>query len=226
MGKYVIGIDLGINNVGWSIIDIDQHKIENMGVRLFSEASKAQDRRGFRSTRRLKKRKRIREHDILNLFSTIDFPSEKTIDSNLLQKRIKGLEGKLEKQDIVNICCYFARHRGYIPFGDEKRELVDLDGKYPCEYEQKLIKECGKYRALSEIIDHTDLVKELNDILMKQNEYYPELSEVLERILDVISRKRKFWEGPGSEKSLTPYGRFRNETDVIEMKQMLSNIKI
>lgn len=222
MGKYVIGIDLGINNVGWSIIDENTRNIE-MGVRLFNESSAAQDRRSFRAARRLRKRSKTRVDDLLNIFKSIDFPTVNVIDSNLLYKRVKGLKEKITKEDIVNICCYYATHRGYIPFGDEEPNRIDLNGQYPAEYYYRLYNDIGKYRALDKVINNSDIIRELTSIISKQIEYYPELLKIKEDIISIICRKRKFWEGPGSVISLTKYGRFKNEDDVIKYKEMRSN---
>ena len=226
MKKYIIGLDLGINNVGYSIVDQDTNKIIKTGVRLYSPANKAEEKRSARNTRRRMKRKDNRINEVLKLFESVNFPGENTIDVNLLEKRIQGLKAKLEKQEIVNIICYYMSHRGYIPFGDEERELVDLQGMYPCEYYQKLSQEIGKHRALNKVINHIDLEKELTDLLTKQIIFYPELNQIKgskeekEGILWIFSRKRKFWEGPGSINSFTPYGRFKNEEDVEEYNQL------
>jgi CRISPR-associated endonuclease Csn1 len=207
---------MGINNVGWSIINEEKMQIEKSGVRLFKISSSAEERRNFRSSRRRKKRKYNRIKDILKLLGSIDFPSENTIDSNLLEKRVKGLKTKISKQDIANICCYYASHRGYIPFGDEERELINLDNKYPCEYYYQLLQERGKFRALQEVVDNKDLIREYKEIINKQLEYYPELIKVKDEILNTVERKREFWQGPGSEKSRTDYGRFKTEKYKLE----------
>lgn len=49
-----------------------------------------------------------------------------------------------------------------------------------------------------------DYVNELNEILQHQ-----ELDEqLIQKIIDIVARRRAYYEGPGSEKSPTPYGRF------------------
>ena len=224
--KYIIGLDLGVNNVGYSVIDEESKKIIKKGVRIYSVANKAEERRIFRNTRRRLKRKDNRINECLNLFKEINFPNNITIDDNLLLKRIKGLKEKLEKQEIVNIVCYFMSHRGYIPFGNEERNIVNLENKYPCEYYMEILEKYGKYRNMQLIIKHSDLKRELKDILTQQAKYYPELKNIILRdknLLDIFSRKRKFWEGPGSINSLTPYGRFKNDNDVLEYQKLQSN---
>lgn len=222
--KYIIGLDLGINNVGYSVIDEESKKILKKGVRLFSQANEAEDRRIARNTRRRLKRRENRVNETLKLFKGIGFPAEITIEPELLSKRVKGLKEKLEPQEIVNIICYFMMHRGYIPFGDEERTLVELNGLLPCEYYMKKWQEIGKYRALEEVVNHQDLKKEMQVFLENQIKYYPELSKIVgneeKGLLWIFSRKRKFWEGPGSAESFSEYGRFKNEEDVLEYQEL------
>lgn len=213
--NYVIGLDLGVNNVGWSIVDLDNKKIEKCGVRLFNPSDDAQTRRGARSVRRRLKRQRNRVNDSIKLFRSIGFNDKPCIDKELLFKRVKGLKEQISKQDIINIVKYFMSHRGYIPFDDEEVNFVDLDGNYPCTYYYNLLKNNGKIRAQNETVKTKDLKRELTDILNCQIKYYPKLKKISDNLINIFSRKREFWQGPGSEKSLTPFGRFKNEEDVI-----------
>ncbi len=219
--SYIIGLDLGINNVGYAIIEEETRHIIKKGVRLYNASNGAKDRRIFRNTRRRMKRKENRVNECLKLLESIGFPKKNTTDSLLLNKRIKGLKEKLDKQEIVNIICYYMVHRGYIPFGDEERMLVDLQGMKPCEYYKRLWNESGKYRALENVINHEDLKREFSEILKVQCNFYPELNKIIgsskeeKGLLWIFSRKRKFWEGPGSQNSWTPYGRFNSREDVL-----------
>lgn len=217
--NYVIGLDMGVNNVGWSIVNLDEHKIEKCGVRLFNPSDNAQNRRVARSTRRRLRRAKLRVDEALRLFKSIGFSLNPTIDNELLSKRIKALYEKVERQDIINIVKYMMRHRGYIPFDDEEINFVELNGKYPCEYYGELLASHGKIRALNETVKTSELKDELKAILDKQSEYYPELSAIKDKILKIFSRKREFWEGPGSEKSFSPFGRFKEQSDVEEYKR-------
>lgn len=214
--EYIIGLDLGINNVGWSIVDSTTNTIEKCGVRLFSPSSDASVRRETRNVRRRLKRKDTRIKDVLHLLKTIGFPSLKTIDSKLIEKRNSGIHKQIEKQDITNIVCYLVSHRGYIPFGDEEVNFVDLEGKLPCEYYYSFYQRKEKYRALGKTVKNSDLEKELRMLLSVQKSFYPELATIEEELITIFKRKRKFWEGPGSTKALTPYGRFQTEEQVID----------
>ena len=70
--KYVLGLDVGIGSVGWAVIrnEDDCKRIEDFGVRVFEsgenpdpkiKASLCQERRGYRSTRRLLRRRAHRK---------------------------------------------------------------------------------------------------------------------------------------------------------------------
>lgn len=213
--NYSVGIDMGVNNVGWSILNNDTKQIEDYGVRLFPVSNDAKDRREARNTRRRLKRRETRLDDTLNLLKKYGFNEENTVDENLIEKRVKGLNEKLEKQDIVNILCYMTVHRGYIPFGDEKVTLIDLSGKYPCEFYYEMYKDSGKYRARNQTVKITDNVKEIKKLLETQSKYYGNITKsFIDDYVNIFTRKRKYWEGPGSVDDLTPFGRFKTEEDV------------
>ena len=93
--NYVIGLDLGINNVGWSILNLDNNKIEKAGVRLFNQSDDASGRREARSVKRRLKRSKTRINDLFKLFGKINFTEDRSIDEHLLEKRVKGLKEKM-----------------------------------------------------------------------------------------------------------------------------------
>ena len=222
MKKYIIGLDLGINNVGWSVVNADTNEIESYGVRKFNASNGASDRRNYRNSRRRLKRKDTRKEDIFKILNEIHFPNILTIDTRLIETRCKGLNEKISKQDITNILSYMAVHRGYIPFGNEEVNFVNLNGKYPCEcYCDKFLNSVNnKYRAERETVTNKDNEREIRKILEIQQNFYPEItSEVIEKIIKILGRKRKFWEGPGGINSLTSFGRFKTEEDVIKYQK-------
>lgn len=74
VGKYYVGLDIGTNSVGWAVTD-DQYKLckckghKMWGVRLFSEANTAAERRVHRSNRRRLARRNARIQLLQRLFS-------------------------------------------------------------------------------------------------------------------------------------------------------------
>ena len=74
----ILGLDMGTNSIGWAIIDKDQSRILDAGVRVFpagvkdigkgeSEQSKNAERREHRMSRRLHFRKRLRKIKLLGV---------------------------------------------------------------------------------------------------------------------------------------------------------------
>ncbi len=72
----ILGLDLGTNSIGWAVIDDEKegNKLQDKGVLIFSEGvksekgqekSKAAERTGFRSARRIKFRRKIRKYQTL-----------------------------------------------------------------------------------------------------------------------------------------------------------------
>ena len=50
MEKYIIGADVGIGSVGWSVINLDEQRIEDFGVRLFDSGEIVDSNRKKRQT--------------------------------------------------------------------------------------------------------------------------------------------------------------------------------
>ena len=201
-----LGIDLGITSVGWSVVDLKNNTIVTKGVYSFVEGKDAKERRDLRGKRRRGKRKNHRIERIYQLLENKKIYEKNTIDSDLLETRNRAIKERVSLQDIVNIICYFARHRGYIPFEDETRksEIVDAlrnDGYIACEIQKKIYSLNERYRGNEYLMQHSDYVKELNIMLEKQKEYYLQIDDdFISKITDIINSKRKFWEGPGGPK--------------------------
>ena len=76
----ILGLDLGTNSIGWAIVDKDGNDflLVDKGVRIFSEgvksekgieSSRAAERTGFRSARKLKYRRKLRKYETLKVLS-------------------------------------------------------------------------------------------------------------------------------------------------------------
>ncbi|WP_143462192.1 type II CRISPR RNA-guided endonuclease Cas9 [Levilactobacillus enshiensis] len=71
--KYGIGLDIGTSSIGWSVVDENGHIIRvkgqmGLGTRLFEEGQTAEERRGFRTTRRRLSRRRWRLRLLREIF--------------------------------------------------------------------------------------------------------------------------------------------------------------
>ena len=76
----ILGLDLGTNSIGWAIVDKEGNdfSLVDKGVRIFSEgvksekgieSSKAAERTGFRSARKIKFRRKLRKYETLKVLS-------------------------------------------------------------------------------------------------------------------------------------------------------------
>ncbi len=99
--KYNIGLDIGTTSVGWAVVEFENQKIMRKGnkalwgVRLFEEATKAEGRRNFRSTRRRYDRRRER----ISLLQK-EFENEiNKVDPNFFKKM---KESKYNEFDVSN----------------------------------------------------------------------------------------------------------------------------
>ncbi len=74
----ILGLDLGTNSIGWAVVEKDENQISlvDKGVRIFSEgvktekgieSSRASERTGFRSARRIKFRRKLRKYETLKV---------------------------------------------------------------------------------------------------------------------------------------------------------------
>ncbi|MDR0467276.1 MAG: type II CRISPR RNA-guided endonuclease Cas9, partial [Campylobacteraceae bacterium] len=137
MSKKVLGLDIGIGSVGWSVIsrdDSDRNKSEilQVGVRIFTKAenpkngsSLALPRREARGLRRVLKRKRVRLNHVKKLFEKyLDIPLEELKeDENIFIKKVKkidvwqlrsdGLKRALNDEEFARVLTHIAKHRGY-----------------------------------------------------------------------------------------------------------------
>lgn len=134
--KYNIGLDIGTTSVGWAVVETENQKILRKGnkplwgIRLFEEASKAEARRNFRSTRRRYDRRRQR----ISLLQE-EFKEEiNKVDSNFY---IKLQESKYVTSDTINKT---------IKISDSEKEKL-----------KKYLKECPTiYHLREKLINNTE----------------------------------------------------------------------
>ena len=139
-----------------------------------------------------------------------------------VELKIKGLKNQLTKQELTLILHNYIKHRGSlntIDETDEKKKGEDdkrrkkLVGFYdsqllPCENQYVWYKSSGNVLGNdgNYLITNEQFIKEIKIILNNQanigvNETF------INDFLNLFSRHRHYSEGPGSEKSLSQYGR-------------------
>ncbi|MBR4321867.1 type II CRISPR RNA-guided endonuclease Cas9 [Treponema sp.] len=158
-----LGLDIGTNSIGWGIVDENAEKIEKCGVYIFPEgvkiekgveSSKASERTGFRSARRLKFRRKLRKYETLKVLinngmcpltleelekwhkgkiypTSKDFinwyrtDEEKNWEPYFLRK--KCVEQKCEPYEIGRALYHIAQRRGFL--SNRKETTKETDGK-------------------------------------------------------------------------------------------------
>lgn len=220
--KYFLGLDIGITSVGWGVIDKNNNIIK-CGVRLFDEADQKNnaDRRAFRGSRRLIRRRKLRIDDVKSLLM------EKGLINNKFKPfkdpyklRKKGLTEKLTDKELATVLLFYAKRRGsslevaeeittkseestkFIL--NENKQLLKKEG-FIVDVQLKRKKELGSIRGINNVFKTEDYLYELKAILNNQN-----LDENFKKeLIEIIFRRRHFSEGPGNLYSPSPYGRYR-----------------
>src|SRR5690606_18032278 len=90
-----------------------------------------------------------------------------------------------------------------------------LENKYICEIQlERLANKHEKMRNHENRFRTEDYVKEAKAILFKQQKVYPEITDnFIEQFIEIIEQRRKYYDGPGSKKSPTPYGSYFFDKD-------------
>ena len=237
MSGYVLGLDIGITSVGYGVIDIDNNLFVDYGVRLFKEGTAAENetRRTKRGSRRLKRRKSNRLNDMKNLLKENELYFEDYRNYNPYEVRVKGLKEKLLPEELCTAIMHITKSRGTTleALADESQDdegtkatlsknAKELnDGKYICEVQLDRLNKDHKVRGTENNFKTEDYVKELKEILKNQD-----LNEELcDQIIEMVSRRRRYDQGPGSEKSPTPYGSYRMVDGVLKHVNLIDEMR-
>lgn len=143
--KYRIGLDIGIGSIGWAVIsgEGENAKIEDFGTRIFDSGEKnngkdrtSQERRGFRGTRRLVRRRQYRKVLLKNYFKDIGLINDTFEDemvalknSDVYQLKVKGLHDKLTPAELFKCLVHTCNHRGYKDFYEDDSNQDEEAGK-------------------------------------------------------------------------------------------------
>lgn len=126
--KYRIGLDVGIESVGFAAIGCNEYgeplRILDLGTRIFDIPEEAKtgktgaaQRRAARSLRRLIRRRAHRVKRVRNLIG-MKWGENVLAEANenrddLVYLRVKGLDEELTRTQLARIMIYFAKHRGF-----------------------------------------------------------------------------------------------------------------
>lgn len=175
--NYNIGLDIGIASIGWSVIDLDNNRIEDLGVRIFQKAEHPKNgeplalpRRAARGTRRVLRRKAYRLRRLVKLLIDSNFVADKEeFDNNfkinknqkdIWELRYDALQRKLTNLELVRVLIHISKRRGFK--SNRKSETTDSDsGKLltGIDSNQKILVE-KNYRTIGEMFYKDEKFKE------------------------------------------------------------------
>ncbi len=239
--NFRVAIDIGVASVGWAVV-ADDMKVIDAGARLFNSAdpSKNVERREKRGTKRLQRRKahRLVRFDLFWQNKGLDLPGKKL--DNPLELRNKGIKEKIELVELYTVLRNMLKHRGISYMDDAIDDNITgnyqqalnsnaqkLATKYPCEIQLERYNKYHSYRGddivsdstkeqqtLSNVFTINGYLKELNKLFEVQQEYNSIIDEeFIEEYITLFVSKRKYYDGPGNEKSRTDYGRYTTKID-------------
>lgn len=90
---------------------------------------------------------------------------------------------------------------------EEEKDIYDFDPNiFPCENQANWFKKYGIVNTKKNyLFSNEHIIEEINAIFKNQNESF---KKIRENFIKIVSQKREYWQGPGSENSFTVYGRF------------------
>lgn len=182
LNKWRLGLDLGTNSIGWSVFSLDDDneilKLEDMGVRIFSDGRDpktkeplAVARRSARAQRKLIYRRKLRRKQAFRLLQSQGlFPAtkEECIKLKMLnpyELRIKALDEKLEPYELGRALFSLAVRRGFKSNRKDANQEETSDNKKVSEkLDQK-----GMQTALENAIKETGC-RTITEFLVKYQE--------------------------------------------------------
>jgi CRISPR-associated endonuclease Csn1 len=130
VAKLTLGLDVGVNSIGWALVDVPGGKTLATGVRVFPEGvdrdqqggekSKTQERRTARGTRRqiqrrARRRKTLRHAlTIAGLLPSDPNQFQELLTANPYELRCRALSEKLEPYKLGRALLHLGQHRGYL----------------------------------------------------------------------------------------------------------------
>lgn len=167
MEHFTLGLDIGVTSIGWSVIDLDQKRLKEMGVHLFEEAKSASEARTNRCARRTLRRRKWRKEqmrkafvnfgilteDELNLPGFLSFTAntdqiQRPIAETIYHLRKEALNKKVSLRELLLALYHICGTRGHFLM-----ETVNFDSQEGITF--SLFKE-RFYEATSPYIEFLD----------------------------------------------------------------------
>ena len=207
-----------------------------------ASAADNQLRRDMRGAKRNNRRLKTRINDFIKLWENNNLSIPQFKSTEIVGLKVRAITEEITLDELYLILYSYLKHRGISYLEDALDDTVsgsnayanglklnakELETHYPCEIQQERLNTIGKYRGQSQIINDNGEVldlsnvftigayrKEIQRVFEIQKKYHPELTdEFCDGYMLIFKRKRKYYEGPGNEKSRTDYGIFTTQLD-------------
>ena len=197
-------------------------------------------RQARRLTRR-KRHRAVRLHDLFEDYALLTDFSKVSINLNPYKLRVEGMNIQMTTEELFIALKNIIKRRGisYLDDASEDGGTVSSDYGKAVEENRKLLSEQtpgqiqlerfekygqvrgdftvvenGEKRRLINVFTTSAYSKEAERILRKQQEFNKKITdEFIEDYLTILTGKRKYYHGPGNEKSRTDYGRYTTKKD-------------
>ena len=201
--------------------------------------------RQARRLNRRKKHRGVRFQDLFEDYGLLTDFSKVSINLNPYRLRVHGLNQQLTNEELFIALKNIVKRRGISYLDDasedggavssddygkaveENRKLLteQTPGQIQLERFEKYgqvrgdftVEEKGDKHRLINVFSTSAYRKEAERILRKQQEFNNQITdEFIEDYLKILTGKRKYYHGPGNEKSRTDYGRFRTDGTTLD----------
>ena len=201
------------------------------------------NRQGRRLIRR-KKHRIVRLNRLFEESGLITDFTKISINLNPYQLRVKGLTDELSNEELFIALKNMVKHRGISYLDDAsddgnssvgdyaqivKENSKQLETKTPGQIQLEryqtygqlrgdfTVEKDGKKHRLINVFPTSAYRSEALRILQTQQEFNPQITdEFINRYLEILTGKRKYYHGPGNEKSRTDYGRYRTSGETLD----------
>ena len=217
----ILGLDLGPNSIGWSLIDDNKESIIGTGVRIFEEGinrsggkeeSKNAVRRDARQSRRMNARRKARMRRLVyilqdnDMMPTADADIEKFINIDPYKVRDKGVTKKLTLHEMGRALYHINQRRGFK--SNRKTDTSTDTAFFQAIDETNQAMEEGGFKTLGQYLASLNphesrrrnryttrsmYINEFNTLINKQTSYYSDhfTDELRKDLYDAIFFQRK-----------------------------------
>lgn len=215
--KYGIGFDIGVGSVGFAVLswtDEEDARIETLGARLFAsgetadrKASLSQERRGYRSARRLIRRRKHRKDRVKFFLQKIGLISKEKLkawqevngNQNVLRTRLQGLTEKLTPEEIADTVIHICNHRGYREFYEDENDDKDAGLIKTGLSDFEKCYHAGGYKSVADMLLHDEKFQTETEFTDYHNHKNGERYILIKReyvrdeLLAILRRQQQFY---------------------------------